>query len=401
MFESIYLGLTGLTTFSRNLTVIGNNVSNLNTPGFKASQLAFSDLVYANQFSDRNDGAGSSMQLGQGVGSSGTRLLFTQGALRQTGNPTDLAIDGNGFFVTRRDDGTTVYTRAGDFQFDQAGFLVSRGGARVAAFAGGGLEDVNIAAIRTSPPRATSTIRLLDNLSSGDTTHDVAVTVFDAAGASHALTLRFNNNNAVVPRSWLVEVRDATDAVVSTGEIRFNGDGSPQAGFSTHAFILARPGGPATPITLELGEPGMFAGATNFSAGADSTLRLGSQDGFAAGALTESSFDARGVLVASYSNGQTLTHQRLAMAFFDFPQDLEAVGDAGFENRGAQRVQLGAAGEGVFGELAAESLESANVDLAGQFSELIVSQRGYQASSQVVSTANEMIQQLFDIRSRR
>jgi flagellar hook protein FlgE len=401
MFESIYLGLTGLTTFSRNLTVIGNNVSNLNTPGFKASQLAFSDLVYANQFSDRNDGAGSSLQLGQGVGSAGTRLLFTQGALRDTGNPTDLAIDGNGFFVTRRDDGSTVYTRAGDFEFDPAGFLVSRSGARVAALAGGGLEDVNIAGIRTSPPRATSTIRLLDNLSSGDTTHDVAVTVFDAAGGSHALTLRFNNNNAVEPRSWLIEVRDATDAVLSTGEIRFNGDGSPQAGFSTHAFTLARPGVPATPITLDFGTPGMFSGATHFSAGADSTLRLGSQDGFAAGALTESSFDARGVLVASYSNGQTQTHQRLAIAFFDFPQDLEAVGDAGFENRGAQRVQLGAAGDGVFGQLAAESLESANVDLAGQFSELIVSQRGYQASSQVVSTANEMIQQLFDIRSRR
>jgi flagellar hook protein FlgE len=398
MFESIHLGLTGLSTFSRNLTVIGNNVSNLNTPGFKASQLAFSELVYANSFSDRNDGAGASLQLGQGVGSSGTRLLFTQGALRATGNPTDLAIDGNGFFVTRRD-GNTVYTRAGDFQFDREGFLVSRTGARVAALAGGGLEDVNIAAIRTSPPRATSIVRLIDNLSLGDTTHDAAVTVFDAAGGRHVLTLRFNNNNAVVTRSWLIEVRDAAGVVVSSGQLRFNGDGSPLAGFSTHAFTLAAPGAPATAITLDFGAPGSFSGATSFAL--DSTLRAGSQDGFTTGALIEAGFDADGVLVAAYSNGQTLRHQRLALAFFDFPQDLEAVGGAGFENRGEQRVRLGAAGEGVFGTLAPESLESANVDLAGQFSELIISQRGYQASSQVISTANEMIQQLFDIRSRR
>src|SRR5919108_3587156 len=112
MFEAIHLGLTGLTTFSRNLTVIGNNVSNLNTPGFKASQLAFSDLVYRNLFSDRNDGAASAFQLGSGVGTGGTRLLFRQGEVRETGNATDVAIDGNGFFVTRQD-GNTVYTRAG------------------------------------------------------------------------------------------------------------------------------------------------------------------------------------------------------------------------------------------------------------------------------------------------
>jgi len=402
MFESIYLGLTGLASFSRNLTVIGNNVSNLNTPGFKASQLAFSDLPYSNRFSDRNDGAGAQFQLGSGVGTGGTRLLFTQGNLRDTGNPTDLAIEGNGFFVTRDADGRTVYTRAGDFQFDEQGFLVSRSGARVAAFAGGSLADLNIAAIRSNPPRATSTVRLIDNLSSGDTTHDVAINVFDVAGGNHALTLRFVNNGAAVPRSWLLEVRDATNALVSAGEVRFAGDGSPEPGFNSHSFTFTPPGGvPASTLTLDFGAPGTFSGATNFSAGADSTLRLGSQDGFAAGALTETTFDADGVLVAQYSNGQSRRHQRLALAFFEFPQNLEAVGDAGFENRSGEPVQLGGAREGAFGNIAAGVVESANVDLAQQFSDLIISQRGYQASSQVVSTANEMIQQLFDMKSRR
>jgi flagellar hook protein FlgE len=248
----------------------------------------------------------------------------------------------------------------------------------------------------------TSAVTLLDNLSSGDTTHDVSASVIDSAGGTQSLTLRFTNNSAVTPRSWLIEVRDATSAVISNGEVRFNGDGSPQAGFNTHRFTLTPPGGvPPSTITLNFGEPGSFSGATSFSAGADSTLRLGSHDGFAAGALTETRFDASGVLVARYSNGQTLRHQRLALAFFDFPQDLEAVGGAGFENRSGQRVQLGAPGEGVFGTLAGASIEAANVDLAEQFGELIISQRGYQASSQIVSAANEMIQQLFEMRSRR
>jgi flagellar hook protein FlgE len=126
MFESIYIGLTGLSTFSRNLTVIGNNVANLNSPGFKASQLSFSELVYRNALSQGADGSGARLQLGSGVGNSGTRVLFKQGALQQTGQDTDLAIDGSGFFVLRDQNGKTAYTRDGRFQLDADGFLISK-----------------------------------------------------------------------------------------------------------------------------------------------------------------------------------------------------------------------------------------------------------------------------------
>lgn len=382
MLDSIYIGLTGMTTYQRNLSVIGNNVSNLNSAGFKASELPLTDL-----------------RDGEGVTAGETRVMFKAGTLRQTGNATDVAVDGNGFFVLREDD-KTFYTRDGSFQFDADGFLVS-GKARVAAFSGGSLQDVNLAGIRTSAPHATATVHLVDNLSSGDTDHDVTVTVFDVQGTSHALTLHLTNNNAVTPRSWLLEVRDDTGTVLSSGEIRFNGDGSPATGFSSHTFTFTPLGGvPASQIVFDFGTPGGFAGATNFSAGADSTLRLGTQDGFAPGALQSTSFDADGVLIAKYSNGQTLRDQRLALAFFDLPQDLEPAGGARFENRSGQRVVLGNAHEGVFGAIAGGSLEAANVDLAAQFSELIISQRGYQASSQVVSTANDLIQQLLDLRKR-
>jgi flagellar hook protein FlgE len=402
MFEPIYVGQTGLLTFSRNLTVIGNNVSNMNTTGFKSTQLSFSELTYRALFSDRNDGVGADLQLGSGVGTGGTRVLFTQGSSRDTGNPSDLAVDGNGFFVLRGEAGT-LYTRNGEFEFDQQGFLTARAnGARVAAFSGGGLVDLSIASLRSTPARATSTVRLVDNLSSGDSAHDATVTVFDSAGGAAPLTLSFTNNSSAVPRSWLFQVKDQAGSVLSSGEVRFNGDGSPANGFSRHTFTLAPPGGvPPSSITLDFGEPGSFAGATNFSAGTDSTLRIGSQDGFAAGTLVSAAFEADGTVVATYSNGRTARGPRVALAFFASPQELAPAGAALFENRTGQEAQIGAPREGIFGTLRGGALESANVDLASQFSELIVTQRGYQASSQVITTANEMMEQLFQIAGRR
>jgi flagellar hook protein FlgE len=402
MFESIYVGLTGLSTFARNLSVIGNNVSNINTPGFKASQLMFSDLVYRNAISQGTDGSPASLQLGAGVGTSGSRVLFKQGTLNQTGRDTDLGIDGSGFFVLRAD-GKTTYTRAGGFTFDADGFLTAPNGARVAGF-DGGLTDVSTAALRTVPPVATSTIRVLDNLSVGDdgTTagsdgkQDISVSVFDAAGGSHPLTLHFVNNSGAVPGEWTVQVQAPAGVTIGnpTGVVHFNAN-LPVPGFTSLSFTLNAPGVTPTTITLDM------SGLTNFSAGADSTAKLGSQDGHAPGSLTKVAFDANGLLTATYSDGETRTGARLALAFFGSPGDLEQVGGGIFDNRSGQRVIIGNPRTGVFGAIAPQSLESANVDLAEQFSELIVSQRGYQASSQVISTANDMIQQLFDIKSKR
>src|SRR6185369_10284312 len=138
MFESIYIGLTGLSSFSRNLTVIGNNVSNMNSAGFKNSDLSFADLVYRNVSSGTSAGGqGGLSQFGSGVGVDSTRVLFTQGDLTQTGNPSDLAVQGNGFFVLRDGD-KTFYTRDGGFEFNTDGVLVSRAnGMHVAAFSDG------------------------------------------------------------------------------------------------------------------------------------------------------------------------------------------------------------------------------------------------------------------------
>src|SRR4051812_24511605 len=154
MFDSIYVGLTGLTSFSRNLTTIGNNVSNVNSPGFKGSRIDFSDLVYNSLVAG---GDGSPLLVGNGVQAGDARVLFKQGQLNQTGNATDAAIDGNGFFVVRKD-GETRYTRGGGFQFDSKGLLVAANGAHVAAFANGGLQDFDISSLRVTPAHATSVL---------------------------------------------------------------------------------------------------------------------------------------------------------------------------------------------------------------------------------------------------
>src|SRR5262249_5528818 len=156
MIDSINVALTGLLAFSKDLTVIGDNVANVNTPGFKGSRTLFSELFSQVQ---QGDGATreSNLELGSGVGTLGTQRSFQQGELRQTGGALDAAIDGNGFFVVRKD-GETLYTRAGQFSFGADGFLVDKTGARVAALDGGALKDISLNGLTTTAGRPTTRI---------------------------------------------------------------------------------------------------------------------------------------------------------------------------------------------------------------------------------------------------
>ena len=392
MFESIYVGLSGLIGFSKGLNVLSNNVANLNTPGYKSSQLQFLDLYYQLQSS----GGESFAQIGNGVNTGATNLDTTQGDLRETGNDLDLAIDGAGFFVLR-DEGETFYTRAGQFEFDADGFLVERSNkARVAALSGqNNLRDININGLRTNPPSATSAVTFTGNLSSGDTQHVVTnTTIFDALGGAQVLTLTFDNNNSNVAGSWNVTVNDATGTIAS-GQIQFV-NGVPVAGANSITFNYAPAGVGATSVTLDFDQD-----VTSFSAGNDSTLTVNTQNGFSAGALTTATFDDDGFLTLSYSNNQTTRQDRIALASFENINALQVTGGNTFTNRSGQTPLFGNPNESLFGNVVARSIEISNVDLTQQFSDLIVTQRGYQASSQVISTANEMIQQLFDIKGRR
>jgi flagellar hook protein FlgE len=419
MLSTLYSGLSGLLGFSKGLDVISNNIANLNTPGFKSSELAFRDLFY--RYSEEGGAPGGARsQVGYGLETKGTRLNFRQGELRDSGNPLDVAIDGNGFLVLKRAgdrlsspavqgysaasaSGTEqVYTRAGQLEFGEDGLLIERiSGARVMVFQGGALQEMSLDGQRTSPPQATTEIRVTGNLSTGSTTADLNnVTVFDQAGRSQTLSIRFTIDPADSSH-WFVEARDANDRVLGTGEVRFQGNGSPAPESNTVSFDFAPSPSPATTITIDIGDPGSFSGITNFSGPAQSQLQVRSQNGVASGALTSVTFDESGALQYTYSNGRTVTGPSLALAWFEDLQALRISADSLFVNDTGQEPIIGTAGEGIMGRVLAGRVELSNVELTEQFTDLIILQRGYQASSQVTSVANEMIQQLLDIDRRR
>lgn len=395
MFGSVYTGLSGLMTFARGLDVISNNVANLNTPGHKGNDLLFEDLFYRYRFSADAGGDAVGSEVGNGVSGRRTVVREAQGEIRETGNDTDVAIDGNGFFILR-DGKETFYTRAGQFEIDRDGYLVDRNSqARVAGLRDGDLVDINVSSLRSSRPKATSEIVLVNNLSRSASEHEVRdVEVFDSVGGSHLINLRFINTNA----TWSVEVTDADDnPIASGGEILFQGNGSPQAGANTYSFDFAPANVAPSRITLDFGEPGSFTGATSFSSGTTSDLAVESQDGYANGALIRLGFARDGALTAEYSNGKSDESTRLALAWFEDLQALRQLGGGLFQPDRNQAPVIDRATHGVMGEIKEKSIELSNVDLTLEFTDLIIMQRGFQGSSQVLTVANEMMQQLLDM----
>lgn len=401
MMDSIYSAYTGLLSFSKALSVLSNNVSNMNTPGFKSSDVTFRDLFY--QFSSSGGQTTSQeSQVGEGTNTSGTRINFAQGSPSNTGNPLDAAISGDGFFVLKDGSNNTYYTRAGQFDVNSGGYLIDKtSGTRVQAITGkSDLSDINLANLQTSAAKATSDVSFVGNLSRGATSDQItSVTVYDSVGGSHALSLTFTNNNSATIGSWLVQIQDEKNNTIGNGELRFNADGSPATGFNTISFSLAPTGVPASKITLDFGAAGGFSGATNFSGGTTSDLKMNTQDGHGAGSLLATSFDTQGFITLSYSNGQTAKGPQLALAWFNNLQGLQQAGNELFTNPAGMAPLLGSANGQVMGTITSNEVELSNVDLTQQFTDLVVIQRGYQSSSQVISVANQMIQQLVDMRT--
>jgi flagellar hook protein FlgE len=392
MLDSINVGVSGLLGYQRGLRVIANNTTNMNTPGYKSSTLQFADLFYAGTTGP----SGEADQLGHGVTTTGTHLDFRQGELRQTGNDFDLALDGNGMFMLRDAQGATRYTRDGEFQLDADGALVHRGdGSKAMGVATDGtLREITTAGLRTSAGKATATARFTGNLSSTTSEQTVgSIKVFDANGAEHALSAKFTKLGPDQAQSWKVELLEGSTTVGSS-QIDFN-DGQPTAGTRLLAFSYTPAGQAAQPLTLDFSSD-----VTSFASGNLSTLVASAQDGFAPGTLAKLSFDASGAMVAAYSNGQTVQGPRLALGRFASEDAVQDLGGNLFAEANGIAWEHGAAGEGGFGSVHGGSLEMSNVDLSREFSDLVIMQRGYQAASQVVATANDMLQELFGMKQK-
>lgn len=383
MIQAFFNGLSGLFSFSKGLKTVSGNVSNMNTPGFRATDNFFRNV-------------GGSDGEGLGVEVSSTSLRTTQGELRQSGNSTDMAINGRGFFVLRDDDGNTYYTRAGQFRVDDQFMMVDNvtGYQLMALGAGNSLQPLDLSTLRLQAPVPTSTIDFSGNLVTGSTTHVINnVQVYDTTGAQVALTVTFTSQAPVTPNTWTVDVSSALLGTVGSGTLAFAAGGTPLAGMSTVAITLTS-NGATQAITLDFGTPGTMTGATQFS-GASSTLIATVADGSPLTGINTISVKENGVLELTYGNGDKVDGPQVALASFADESTLTQNSKALF-TASSQTPQIGAANIGVFGKIQGGYLELSNVDLAQEFGDLIIIQRGYQASSRVMTVASEMIEQLYN-----
>jgi flagellar hook protein FlgE len=386
--SSINIGSSGLIGFSKQLETISNNVANLNTPGFKGSTSQFSALFSGGGASAGNN---SGAKTGAGMAMLPSAVDFAQGQVSQTGSDLDVAIDGRGFFVLKDDAGNLLYTRDGRFSFDDKGVLVNTDGAHVQSLGtDGALHDISLEGVRTSPASSSTTVKLGGTLSTADTTKVVSgINVTDAAGGSHTLSIEFKNNTAATAGSWTVTVKEGA-TTVATGEVRF-ASGLLDPAFAKVAFTYSPAGVAPLPLTMVLDA------ATTSAASGSSTLAVSSIDGWGVGTLSSASFDASGKLSIAYTNGQNATPQTLALANFGTTGDLEQAQGTSFRSKRPDAAVLGVA-DGTASTIAPESLEGSNVDLSRQFSAIIITQRGYQASSELISTANQMLDTLMHMK---
>lgn len=393
MFDSIMIGTSGLLAHEKGLRTVGNNLSNVNTPGFKGSSLEFANLV--DQGTGGHAGQNAYSAGGSGLTTLGSHINFQAGLDQSTGNPLDLNIQGNGFYTLKRGD-DLLYTRNGSFQFDDKGVLVNSSGDHVQALdANGKLADITLGTLERSMPKATSTVALTGNLNATVATPAIddkvnAVTIYDANGGSHSISLSFKNNGS---GDYTVKATDDAGTLLNTGDLKF-ASGFPTAETSVMSFSYTPPGGSAMTLKFDFSKSVTSLAQTT-------TLAVQSQDGYAAGTSVNQSIGADGTLSMTYSNDQTAKGPRLALANFRVEEDLQDAGGSAFSARSGTQVRYGYAGTDDFGSLLSGHLEGSNVDMAEEFSTLILMQRGYQAASHVVSTANDMIQELFDMKGSR
>ena len=397
--SSIDIGMSGLLGFSQELQTISNNVANLNTPGFKGSESQFSDL-----FSQDNSSAGGSGQAtGDGLQVLPAVINFAPGQTTQTGITTNMLNSGNSFFVLK--DPTTgqiSYTQDGQFSFNSSGELVdSTGKLHVQALSSSGqLTDLTQAGLQINAPKATTTITLDGNMPSNSATVAAgSITIFDSNGATHTLNATFTDSTTS-PGTWSVSITDsAGNAVASGGSFVFTNGNLSASGNNSFAFTYTPTGASALNLTLKL-DP---ATTTSIASTSASTLQVESVDGNTGGTVTNASFNSNGTLVLTYSNQKTANGPTVALANFSSNADLHVYGAGNntFVVANNNEAQLGTAGSNsAWGTITAGSIEASNVDLSTEFSKIIITQRGYQAASELVSTANQMMQNVLGMKGQ-
>ena len=408
---SFSIPLSGLTASSEALAAIANNLSNLNTVGYKDTRVLFRDLFYQNM---GTTGGGDPIQLGAGTAVSSMPSLFTQGSVDPSGVDTDVAIMQDGFFVVQK--GSVMsYTRAGNFTKDESGYLVTVEGQQVLGYparngvidTGQGLTGLNLGTGAVSPPTATTTLQIRANLDArgqSGSTFPATVTVYDSLGASHVLTFSFTKTGS---NAWSYSITiPAADVggtgnptVVGTGNLAFDASGNLTTPASNVAGITVTglaDGAANLNFTWNLYDQG--AGLLTQVA-ADSSTSSTQQNGTSSGSLQKFAIGADGMVTGSFSNGKTAILGQLVLATFANQQGLLRTGQNGFQATLASgQAVVGAPGTGGRGTLSGGALELSNVDISKEFASMIVAQRGFQANARAVTTFDEITQETINLK---
>lgn len=403
MLESINIGIAGMHAFSTGLKTISNNVANMNTLGFKAKTGSFSDLVSPSSASQGTLRSGTYQQFGSGVNYANTVVNFKAGDLKTTTGDLDLALNGRGFLLLTNEQGEKVYVRTGQFELKDGNVVQRDSGLKLQVKSDkGAIVTASTKGLETSPPKASTVVVFSGNLSvdAAATEHVINnVNVIDSLGGTHVLSVTFSAATTTVGalNQKDVTVKDDKGNTLKTGKISFSLAGVVDAATAKLSVDVAAVGGTTSTLTLD------YSGAdvTGFSSGSTSTLAAKPADGYAQGRLSSVAATAAGKLEITYTNGQKVSLGEIVVADFDNLQDLEELGAGQYRYAGGGTPSYGTSGQNGLGEVKAKSLEGSNVNLSDEFGDLILVQRGFQASSQIISTANEMLGHVFELRSQR
>jgi flagellar hook protein FlgE len=408
----MFSAISGLKAHQTKMDVTGNNIANVNTVGFKSSSTVFQDtlsqVVRAGGAPAAERGGTNPAQVGLGVKLAAITTNWTNGAAQSTGRSTDFMIEGDGFFVTRGTGNEQLYTRAGSFDFDATGRLVTPDGSILQGWIAepdgtinpnGPIEDLSVPYGATVPPTATGTSTIEGNLDSAAVAGafvQTPVKMFDQMGVRQEVTYTFTK--AAAANTWTLTVANGgttlplsnPDGTAFDGTVTFGTDGvmtAPTGG------IRFTPGTASWPGTVDVD----LSGIDQF--GGKSEVVPSDVDGYAMGTLQGFSLSNDGTITGTYSNGLRQNLGQLAMASFNNPSGLEKAGNSSFrvaQNSG--EAVVGVAGTGGRGVLSSGALEMSNVDLSEEFTSLIVAQRGFQANSRVITASDELLQDLVNLK---
>ena len=418
-------GVSGLQAEGDALGVIGDNLSNSNTVGFKSSRAVFDDVLGA---------AVGNTNIGDGVRMARTQQNFAEGSMLSTGQPTDMAITGDGFFVVKGaqvNGGADMYTRAGQSSLDSNGNLVNPDGLQFQGYAakGDGTYSSTLGPITVGtaalPPKTSSTMSITANLDSSATTPAAAwnpqnpsatsnfstsLQIYDSTGNAHTVDVYFDKTangswdyHALAPGADVTGGVAGQNSEIATGTLAFTTSGALQSNTLTAGGKVSFNGAtPNQPIALDFGTS-IAAGGTGLTGTTDfagtSSVSAQSQDGYASGSLSGVKINQDGTVDGVYTNGQSIGVGQLAIAKFQSNDGLTSTsGNLWAATDSSGLASVGTAGAGGRGSLVTGSLESSNVDIAAQFVDLISHQRSFQADSKTITTADQMLQDVIQMK---